>query len=1081
MAEALDLGDPAAGAALGERVTGRIVLESTLGAPLQIDRFDLTGESYTLESSGTLDIADRDLGIAGQARVAAADLSVFSGIAQRPLGGAAELSVTGQGALLGGTFDVEVMGRTTDLAVGIPQVDNIVPGTTQLSASALRDVDGITLRSFRLGSPVARLTAEGVIRSAGTRLNLSASLDDGTLVLPGLDGRHSLSVIAEGDGQVWSIRSSLAGATLSGAVIGQLDGAQASPSFDGTVTLNATSLAPLAVPAGLPDLRGALTLRLDGAVTANLSRFDLRVSGAGTGITTGLPALDPLLSGEVAISLDAVRPEGGPIEIRTLEASTATLSLDGAGTLTGLPAVLVPPPADLLASDPPPAFDGRVNVRAADLSPAAGITGLPALAGSVTASLQGTAAADLSRFDLSLSMEEQGLTLGRADLDRLLAGGLTGTLRTSREAGGDVQIATLTARTPTISVSVDGALTGLPGAIVPPPPDLTNNAAFEGRVVLDATNLAPAGPLARLPGLGGTLRATLDGTVGLDLDTFDIRLDANGANVRTGIGAADTYLAGGTVLALDAARDGEAFQIRRARFASPGLTASAEGLISTTGRGALNGEVRIDNLGRIVEGFSGPATARLQITGTGLAAPLQVQGNIDGPGGMTLRSDGTVARDFGRVDLGVQGDVPLGLANTFIQPRSVSGRAAVDLRVSGPPALASVSGRVTTSDTRFVDPGLGLVFENVSATVALSTGRAQLDVTAPVQGGGRVTVAGPLALSAPYAADLRIVLDNARVRDPSLYDTTVSGTVTLAGPLAGGADIAGRIGLGQTEIRIPTSITGGTAPIPDITHIAESGPVRETRIRAGLIDASGSPPGEADGRGGPVYGLDLRVDAQSQIFIRGRGLDAELGGTLRVGGTTANVIPSGQFNLVRGRLDILGRRLLLDEGSITLQGSLDPYLFLSASSEADGITARVVLSGNLSDPEFRFESTPELPEDEVVARLLFGRGIDSISPFQAAQLAASVATLSGRGGEGLLGNLRNQFGLDDLDVATNENDQTQVTFGTYISDNIYTDVVITDGRTELDINLELTPSITVTGSTADDGDSSIGIRFERDF
>jgi translocation and assembly module TamB len=41
--------------------------------------------------------------------------------------------------------------------------------------------------------------------------------------------------------------------------------------------------------------------------------------------------------------------------------------------------------------------------------------------------------------------------------------------------------------------------------------------------------------------------------------------------------------------------------------------------------------------------------------------------------------------------------------------------------------------------------------------------------------------------------------------------------------------------------------------------------------------------------------------------------------------------------------------------------------------------------------------------------------------------------------------------------------------------------VISDGRTELDINLELTPSITVTGSTADDGDSSLGIRFERDF
>jgi translocation and assembly module TamB len=430
----------------------------------------------------------------------------------------------------------------------------------------------------------------------------------------------------------------------------------------------------------------------------------------------------------------------------------------------------------------------------------------------------------------------------------------------------------------------------------------------------------------------------------------------------------------------------------------------------------------------------------------------------------------------------VRGDVPLGLANTFIQPRSISGRAALDLRVSGPPALSSVSGRVTTSDARFVAPTLGIVLERVNAEIALAAGRAQIDLGAAVQGGGRISVAGPVTLSAPYGSDLRIGFDNARLRDPALYDTTVSGTLTLAGPLSGGASIAGRLALGQTELRIPSGVTGGTAPIPDITHIAEPPPVRQTRIRAGLIDEDGSRPGsQQDARRGPVYGLDIRIDALNQIFIRGRGLDAELGGTLRIGGTTDNVIPAGQFDLVRGRLDILGRRLVLDQGSVTLQGNFDPFLFLSASSTADGITARVVLSGNLSDPDFRFESSPELPEDEIVSRLLFGRGIDNISAFQAAQLASSVATLTGSGGEGLLGNLRQSFGLDDFDVTTTADGQAQLTLGTYIADNLYTDVSISDGRTELDINLELTPSITVTGSTADDGDSSIGIRFERDY
>jgi translocation and assembly module TamB len=1199
-AEALDLADTAAVTALGERVTGRIVLGSEEGQPLQIGRFDLNGETYALESSGTLDIADRDLAIAGRARVSASDLSVFAGLANRPLRGAADLTLSGSGSLLAGTFDVQVDGRTTDLAVGIPQVDNIVPGTTQLSIGAARDVDGITLRTFRLGSPVARVSAEGVIRTAGTRLSLSAALDDGTLVLPGLTGAHTLSLDAEGDGEAWTIRSALTGPTLSGAVDGRVADLETAPAFDGTVTLNAASLTPLAELAGLPDLRGATTLSLAGNITSDLSSFDVRVSGTGTDVATGLPALDPLLGGDVALTLDASRPEGGAIAIRTLSASTATLSLDGAGTLTGLPTTLVPPPPGLLDANPAPAFVGRLSLRATDLSPAADLVGIPALAGSVTAELQGnaradlsgfdirltleqdglslgrpdldrifardlsvtldaarqddgpltlrtlsltspdlsasmqgtvtglpadlrtidaaalaaasvdarftldaqdlvslgpatgfpgltgkvqatasgTAAADLSRFDLSLDVAEQGLTLGRPDLDPLLSGGLTATLRAARDAGGDVRITALSVRTPTIALSAEGAVTGLPAALVPPPADLSR-AAFDGRVTLDATNLAPAGPLARLPGLGGALRASLDGRVGLDGNRFDIRLNANGTNFRTGIAAADAYLAGNTVLAIDATRDGPNYTIRRADFTAPGLTASAEGFHTAT-TGSLTGELRLDNLGRIVEGFSGPATVKFKASGSGPSAPWAVQATAEAPGGVTLRADGTAARGLDRVDLKVQGEVPLGLANSFIQPRSVSGRAKLDLRVSGPPALSSVSGRITSTDTRYVDPDLGVVLENVSSTIDLSGGRAQLDVTAPVQGGGRILVSGPVGLTRPYSGDLRVTFDNARVRDPALYDTTVSGTITLSGPLTGGANIAGRLALGQTEIRIPSSITGGTAPIPNITHIAESRPVRDTLIRAGLLGADGRAPG-ADNRRGPVYGLDVRIDALNEIFIRGRGLDAELGGSLRIGGTTANVIPSGQFELIRGRLDILGRRLTLDQGSITMQGSLDPFLFLSASSSANGITARVVLAGNLSDPQLRFESTPELPEDEVVAQLLFGRGIKEISPFQAAQLASSIATLTGRGGEGILGSLRRSFGLDDLDIGTTDAGDTELTLGTYLTDNIYTDVVVSDGRTELDINLELTPSITVTGSTADDGDSSIGIRFERDF
>ena len=216
--------------------------------------------------------------------------------------------------------------------------------------------------------------------------------------------------------------------------------------------------------------------------------------------------------------------------------------------------------------------------------------------------------------------------------------------------------------------------------------------------------------------------------------------------------------------------------------------------------------------------------------------------------------------------------------------------------------------------------------------------------------------------------------------------------------------------------------------------------------------------------------------------MRGRGLDAELGGRLRIGGTTRNVAPDGFFELIRGRFDILGKRLTLTEGRVTMQGSLDPYLRFVAETQSDDTTIQIIIDGLASDPEISFASTPDLPQEEVVSRLLFGRGLDTISPLQAAQMASAVATLTGRSDNDLVGRLRNAVGLADLDVTQTEDGDTEVSAGAYLSDDIYTEVTADSaGKQQINLNLDLTRSVTVKGSTSNDGDTGIGIFFERDY
>ena len=140
------------------------------------------------------------------------------------------------------------------------------------------------------------------------------------------------------------------------------------------------------------------------------------------------------------------------------------------------------------------------------------------------------------------------------------------------------------------------------------------------------------------------------------------------------------------------------------------------------------------------------------------------------------------------------------------------------------------------------------------------------------------------------------------------------------------------------------------------------------------------------------------------------------------------------------------------------------------------------MEGPATEPNVRFESNPDVPQEEILAQIFFGRDLSQLSPLQAIQLANSVAVLAGRGSGGLLDRLRGSAGLDDLDLTTDSEGNTAVRAGKYISDNVYTDVQVgQDGDARVSLNIDLSPSLTVRGATGAAGDTSIGLFFERDY
>lgn len=487
-------------------------------------------------------------------------------------------------------------------------------------------------------------------------------------------------------------------------------------------------------------------------------------------------------------------------------------------------------------------------------------------------------------------------------------------------------------------------------------------------------------------------------------------------------------------------------------------------------------DIDMPNLAALVPGLNGPLSVDGSARKQGEA--WRIDTSADGPSGTQAQIAGTV-NPGGTLNLDIAGTAPLGLSAPFIAPRSLQGQARFDLAVNGPAALSSVTGTIRTDNASLSAPNLRLALNGIAATVGLARNRANLDITGNAVTGGRVRVGGGVTLTGSLPADIQIGLENLGLVDPKLYATTLNGALRLAGPLTGGAQISGAIDVGETEVNVPSTGLTSIGDIPAINHIGATRPVLSTRRKAGVDAASQA---EATSNSGPGFGLNLRVNAPNRIFVRGRGLDAELGGGLTLTGSTNRVISAGRFSLLRGRLDILGQRFDLTEGAIQFQGDLVPFIrFVSATDTQTG-EVRVIVEGPADAPEVKFESTPEAPQDEVLAQLLFGRNIGDISAFQALQLASAVATLAGRGGAGVISNLRDGFGLDDLDVTTNDNGATAVRAGKYISENVYSDVTAaSDGSADVSLNIDLTPNLKGRATLGSDGDTGIGIFFEKDY
>ncbi|MBR7650871.1 translocation/assembly module TamB [Brucella oryzae] len=1113
--------------ALGSKIALAIDGAWRAGSPVELAQANIAGNGLSLDLKGNID----DFAFNGDIAAKVASLAPFGALADRDLAGSIDVNAKGIVRPVSGAFQLDLNGTAQNMRTGTEAVDRILDGAVNLSGALGRSAEGFSARDFRIGNELSEITANGSFASDKASFDFGVMLSDLKLLSDQASGRMTVKGSARGDDKLiaLALRADTPEGTLAGRKLSE-GGLDFNAMLDGNAKTGAALSGKLAGSAFLNGQRVDLGTLID-IVNDEKRLTDLVFNAGGAhlsgnvtqtakGLLTGALKLDaPDISTAAALALaEATGAANADITLdandgrqnASITANAKDIKVNG-NHITSADIALTA--KDLFGV---PVVDG--NAAARDIMVGTfGIDSFDAKANATGSKTDFTANTKLKIGTVasaagSLEPKDGGFELGLASanvkqgtLSANLAAPATISMKGEEISFGDIIINTgadASAGQVKVNGVVDGrldlsvALSNLPLALANTfKPELGLGGTVNGTARITGTKEAPN--VAFDMAARGVTAAELkkQGIAALNADAKGTSAD-NRLNVDahvTGGGGIDVRANGGVPLG----KGDLAVDVNLANFP---LT-------------ALNGAVKGQDLAGNVTGtarVTGPLTnpaATFNLRGTGLAAkplrdnglaPLTLQAagsyaamaidfsslTVDGPRGLNVTANGKVPFSGQGLGVNVNGSVPLALANRFLADRGAQANGTLTLTasVSGGFNRPQLRGMFSTNGATFVDPDTNVRLNNINIMGSMDGETVTLrQVNAALGSGGSVSASGTISTNAEanFPANIEIKLNRARYADGKLVVATVDGGITISGPLMRDPLISGRIDVDRAEISVPENLGGGAAYVP-VRHKNTPKNVQATLDRAKVETRRSRVPTPTARP--TVPRLDVLINAPNQIFVRGRGLDTELGGRLRLTGPVTDIKPVGAFDMIRGRIGILGQRITFDEGHVTLVGDLNPQLNFVARSEGNEITAIVTVTGTVDNLDIKFSSTPELPQDEVLAQLIFKRSIGELSAFQIAQLAAAAAELAGGSNNSLMNKLRAGTGLDDLDVVTDDKGQTAVRAGRYIRDNIYLGVEAgSGGSTKGTVNLDITRNLKAKGSLGAEGDSSGGIFYEKDY
>ncbi|WP_157725018.1 translocation/assembly module TamB domain-containing protein [Vogesella sp. LIG4] len=352
----------------------------------------------------------------------------------------------------------------------------------------------------------------------------------------------------------------------------------------------------------------------------------------------------------------------------------------------------------------------------------------------------------------------------------------------------------------------------------------------------------------------------------------------------------------------------------------------------------------------------GLSRAELQL-GLGPAAPLRLllesrYGRISGDGTLQLPPGAGLdaAQVAARVQLALPSLAPFQpwLGSGF----DLDGALDADVRLSGPLTAPLYAGEINGHKLRFIERKNGIRLEQGELLARLQQRTLQVEKLSFGQQGG-LQASGQLSLDGDQpGAAINLRLTRFVLIERPGRRLTVSGDsrVTLE---QGKVFLRGDLGVDQARMELPR--LGGPKLSSDVVVVGRTV--------------------EADSDTRLPLGVDLNIRLGNDFHFSGNGLNAELGGNVRLlAAPGAELQARGQVRVDKGRFKAYGQDLDISKGVITFNGPLDnPSLDIVATRRNSSVGAGVEIGGSVLLPSVKLVANEAMSEQDKLSYMVLGR------------------------------------------------------------------------------------------------------------